>query len=385
MTDEELDRLVRDADPYRPDVVGRLGGARRILLEEIMSVPTLEPVGQPPQTPQSPQPSQPTGRAGRRLARRLVAPVAAAAVVAGLLVVSTMAPEQPDGGQEAATTPGASTGTARAGTGSAGTGSAGAPVAYSPVALQAAEENPRLLIDQPGWRVTTVYGFAEKQGTISFDNGGRQLEMNWYPADQYDGYHADRLTVSRPEPVTVDSWPGDVFTYSASDFAVMLRPRDGVFVELRTGGGWTRPDFNQALTKVVRVDVPTWLAALPPEIVTPGRADAAAAEILADVPLPPNFDTAALAGLGTNDSYQFGAEVTSRVGCAWIAEWLRAKRADDDAALRRAADALRGSHNWRVLREMQDDGGWSDVFWETADKVAAGHPPKGYADGLGCD
>ncbi|WP_241825062.1 hypothetical protein [Micromonospora sp. CB01531] len=26
-----------------------------------------------------------------------------------------------------------------------------------------------------------------------------------------------------------------------------------------------------------------------------------------------------------------------------------------------------------------------EVFWETADKVAAGHPPAGYAQGLGCD
>ena len=26
MTDEQLDRMVRDADPYRPEVIGRLDG-----------------------------------------------------------------------------------------------------------------------------------------------------------------------------------------------------------------------------------------------------------------------------------------------------------------------------------------------------------------------
>ncbi len=50
---------------------------------------------------------------------------------------------------------------------------------------------------------------------------------------------------------------------------------------------------------------------------------AAAAQALAGVPLPPGFDEGAVAALGTNDPYQFGARVTGLVGCAWIAEWVR--------------------------------------------------------------
>lgn len=208
--------------------------------------------------------------------------------------------------------------------------------------------------------------------------------MNWYPAAGYDDYHKDRLEVSKPEPVKVDGWPGDLFRYSANDFAVMLRPRDGSFVELR-GGGLTRGEFDRVFADVVRVDARTWLAALPPEIVTPERADEQAAKVLADVPLPPGFDVAALHGIGTNDAYQFGAEVTSRVGCGWIAEWLRARKAGDDAALQRAGDALRSSRKWTVLHQMNDEGDWPEVFWETADKVARGGPTGGYAQALGCD
>jgi hypothetical protein len=77
--------------------------------------------------------------------------------------------------------------------------------------------------------------------------------------------------------------------------------------------------------------------------------------------------------------------VTGRVGCAWIAEWLRAERAGDDAALRRAGDALRSSHRWTVLHQMNDEGDWPEVFWQIADEVAAGDPPTQYAQGLGCD
>ncbi|MGN9812672.1 hypothetical protein ACTMSW_25390 [Micromonospora sp. BQ11] len=359
MTDEHLDRMVRDADPYRPEVITHLDGAAQNLLEEIMSVPTLESVAGPP---------------GKRLRERrgmmsgLAGASVAATLLAGVLAVSIMKGDQPEGRPATpATTSGATD-----------------PSAYSGMVLKAVEENPRLLIDQPGWKAITVYGFAEKEGTIEFRNGGRQVSMNWYPAGQYDGYHADRRHVSKPEPVKVDGWPADLFRYSDSDFAVMLRPRDNFFVELRTGGAWTRSEFDRVLADVVRVDPRTWLAALPTEIVTPERADEQAARMLADVPLPPGFDTTTLRTLGINDAYQFGAKVTSRVGCGWIAEWLRAKKAGDAAALQRAADALRSSHKWTVLHQMNDKGDWPEVFWETADEVAAGKPPAQYEEALGC-
>ncbi|MCM0674389.1 hypothetical protein NCC78_06755 [Micromonospora phytophila] len=360
MTDEHLDRVVRDADPYRPDVIRHLDGAAQNLLEEIMSVPTLDRVAEPPERRR---------RARRGVVRSLAGPGVAAAVLAGVLAVSILNVDQPGGRQASPATTSEGTRT----------------ISYSAMALKAAEQNPRLLIDQPGWKATTVHGFAEKIGTIAFSNGGRHLEMNWYPADQYDGYHKDRLQVSKPEAVKVDGRPGDLFRYSASDFAAMLRPRDGSFVELRTGGVWTRAEFDQVLADVVQVDARTWLAALPAEIVTPGRVEEQAAKVLADVPLPPGFDTAALNDVGTNDAYQFGVAVTSRVGCGWIAEWLRAKKAGDAAAVQRAGDALRSSHKWKVLHQMNDDGDWPEVFWKTADEVAAGKPPAEYGQALGCE
>ncbi|RKN20913.1 hypothetical protein D7147_08830 [Micromonospora musae] len=355
MTDEHLDRLVRDADPYRPDVIGHLDGAQQTLLEEIMSVPTLQRVLEPP----PPHPTTP-----RSIVRRSVGALAAAALFAGILAVPAMLPDHRDDRQAVP---------------------AGTPIVYSAAAIKAAEENPRLLINQPGWTVTTVYGFAKQQGTIAFRNGQAELEMNWYPADAYDDFYADRLRASKPEPVTIDSWSGHLFTYSAGDFAVTLRPRDGVFVELRTRSRWTRDTFERLLTDVVRVDARTWLAALPAEVVTPDRVAAEAAIALADVPLPPRFDIAALGHIGINDPYQFGTEVTGSVGCAWVSEWLRAKRIGDDAALKQASDALLSSHKWRVLHQMNDKGDWPEVFWGIADKVAAGTPPTGYVQALGCD
>lgn len=366
MTDEQLDRMIRAADPYRPEVIGHLDGAAENLLGEIMSVPTIDRVAEPPST-----------RVWVRRGVRggLVAAGVAAVVLAGVFAVSIVDGDEPGNHQ---VLPGTSPT-------SDSTSEATRPTSHSEMVLKAAERNPRLLIDQPGWKATTVYGFAEKAGTISFSNGARSLEMNWYPADQYNSYRKDRLSDSKPEPVKIDGQPGELFRYSDSDFAVQLQPRGDSFVELRTEGAWTRGEFDRVIADVVQVDVPTWLAALPPEIVTPGRVAERAAEVLADVPLPPGFDTAALSDLGTNDAYQFGAGVTSRVGCGWIAEWERAKQAGDAAAVKRAADALRSSHKWKVLLQMNDEGDWSEAFWETADKVAGGNPPRGYRQVLGCE
>ena len=356
MTDEQLDRAIRAADPYRAGVIGRLDGAEQELLEEIMSVPTSV----------APPPSRWSRRAP---VRRLAGAAAAAAVLAGVVAVAVVQRERPAAPIAAPAT------------------SAAAPrptVMTREMVLKAAESNPRLLIDQPGWKAVTVYGFAEAEGTIAFRNGERELEMTWYPADQYQGYHQDRLAVSAPEAVQVAGQRGDLFRYSDSDFAVMLRPRGDSFTEMRTSANWTRADFDAVLADIEFVDVRTWLAALPPQIVTPDKVSQAAAKVLADVPLPPGFDIASLRVDGANDPYQFGARVTGEVGCGWIAEWLRADRVGDDDARARAAAAMKSSRDWDVLRQMNDEGDWPEAFWQVADDVAAGRPPAGFADALGC-
>ncbi|MFI5896312.1 hypothetical protein ACIA5D_40055 [Actinoplanes sp. NPDC051513] len=338
MTDDRL----RDADPYHPSIVERLDGAEQTLLEEIMS----------------------EDRVIHPWRRRLVTAVAAAAVLVAVLAVSVVVRHQSAPSRDQAA-PGVST-------------------RWSAVALKAAEQNPRLLIDEPGWTAKTVYGFAEQNGTIGFVNGPRTLEMNWYPADQYQDYRRDRKGVSKPEAGQIQGWSGDVYTYSAGDFALQLKPRDGVFVELRTGGTWNRAEFDRVLTHVVQVDVETWLEALPPEIVTPGRAGEAATKVLNGVPIPPKFDRSKIEALGANDPYQFGAQVVALVGCGWIAEWERARKAGDAGAVKRAADALSSSHQWKVLNDMNAAGDYPEVFWEYADRIAAGKQPSGYQQALGC-
>lgn len=354
MTDERLDEKLRVADPYRPELAGRLDGAEQHLLEEIMSVPTMTVVE-----------TRPTRRS-------LLVPLATAAALIGVLGLFVTVRSQPE--PPRAIIPPA------------------APAERVPLMTRAAwqkfaEESPRLLIDQGGWTVVSVDGFAAsagERGAMGFESDGLTLDMDWFDAKFYPDYRDDRAAVSKPEPVTVDGWKGFTVRYADNDFATMLEPRDGVFVELRVQGVVDRARYDALLLHVKRVDVRKWLAAMPPEIITPEEVPQAAAEVLAGVPLPPGFDITALNGLGTNDAYQFQARVIGAVGCGWIDEWKRAQETGDDAAAVKAQAALKGSHKWRVLNEM-DPAGYPETFWFYTDPVAAGRAAPGpYKRALSC-
>jgi len=342
MTDERLDQKLRAADPFRPEITARLQGAEQHLLEEIMSVPALTVVKTSPTR------------------KRLLVPLAAAAAFLGVLALLIPFRPQPEPPR--------------------------APTERTPVAWQRfAEESPRLLIAQDGWKVVNVDGFGagDRSGAVGFEKGGLTLDMDWFDAKYYPAYREDRAEQSRPEPVTVAGWPGFTIRYADSDFATMLEPRDGVFAELRVQGAAGRAQYDEILLHVKRVDVPTWLAAMPPEIITPDEVQQAATRALADVPLPPGFDVRSLNGLGTNDAYQFNARVIGAVGCGWIEEWKRAKRVGDDAAVTKAQEVLKGSHHWAALNEMNPEG-YPRMFWFYTDPVAAGREPGTYKRALSC-
>ncbi|MEU8421182.1 hypothetical protein AB0C15_09945 [Micromonospora sp. NPDC048835] len=348
-TGERVDQLVRDADPGGLGVMGDFGGVKQALLVEIMSESS-------------------SGRlvgVSRRFRMSRYAGLVAAAAVLVTVVPASMVLRGQSGGD-----------------GVSPIVTADARAVYSPTAMAAAERNPRLLIDRAGWTVTGLYGVAEEHGAVRFRRGERELEMNWYSAYVYSDRYSDKRVDGPARSVRVDGWPADVFQGLSGDFTVLVRPRDNVVVEMKTSGKWSRKDLDRVLADVVRVDARTWLAVLPAEMVMPVRERAAT--VLADVPLPPGFDVAALEEIGVSDSYQFGVGVTSRVGCGWIAEWQRARASGDEAGVRRATEALRGSRGWRVLRDLDKAGDWSEVFWEYADEVAAGTVRAGYVQALGC-
>ncbi|WP_262849234.1 hypothetical protein [Mumia quercus] len=367
MNDHQLDRLLGTADPYAAAAFSDLHGADHALFEEIVA--------------EDPGASQPASRPPHRTrsARSWRLPLAGALASAAVLTTALVVPAWVGSDGAPDSTPAAPPVTSEPPV-------VTAPVTYAAAVVEAARRQPRLLIGAAGWTVTDVYGFRADEGTIVFANGERQLEMTWYPDDAYDGYYEDRLDVSEPRPYSLDGRTGSEFRYSSKDLAVMLPPRDGSFVEIRTGtGGWKdRDDIVRVIDTIRGVSVTTWLKAMPPEIVTPARATEVVDELLTGVPLPPRFDRGALADLGTNDRYQLSAQVLERVVCGWTGELQRADEAGDAGASRAAREALASGREWPLLAPMDARGEYADGVRAVAEAAADGLTTLTIRERSGC-
>ncbi|KAA1420411.1 hypothetical protein FE697_015710 [Mumia zhuanghuii] len=372
MTDDNLTRMLRAADPGAPGLVGDLHGAERYLLEEIVSTPPQDPPPVPVPTP-----------ARRPVRRRLSLTLGAAAfaVLVAALVVPSWRDTPPDGSGADDTArdraPSAET---------SGPTTIEAPIRYASAVVDAARRNPRLLIGEPGWRATNVYGFAEDEGTVVFKKGKRQLEFNWYAADQYDGYLVDRRDVSAPRPFSIDGQDGSEFQYSSHDIAVMLRPSGNTFAEIRTGiGGWRdRAEIVAVLRTIRAASVEDWLAAMPPEIVTPEKTTQVVDELLTGVPLPPGLAREDLDVPGTNDRYQTSVHILDAVVCGWLGALERAESDDDATARRTATRAIVGARDWPLLKPMDAEGAYADIVRQVADEIDAGGSAVTSREHFGC-
>lgn len=93
-------------------------------------------------------------------------------------------------------------------------------------------------------------------------------------------------------------------------------------------------------------------------------------DLLVGVPLPPGLDAATLAiAPGANERYQEIARVSGAVACGWLDEYFDAQDSGDAARSQVAADALATAPEWDMLVEIDSQGGWSGVLWETAAAV----------------
>lgn len=329
-----------------------LSHGRADLLEEIMRTPVLD--DRPVRTEQP------------RRRTRWVVPAAAAAVVAVLALGSAWwAQGDGDGG-------------------SGGT----QEVASQPTAGNAGDH---VLLTAPGWTVTAMY--ADKtSGEMTYEKGDQSLELMWGPTSSYDGYVEDRRYIVEPpadgDPLQILGVDAQMWPYSATDHTAIRAVEHGQWIEFR-GSGMSKAAYLALLDQLQLVDTATFEAALPDDFVTEGERTSKVDEVLDEIAavahplLPPGVDRSTITS-DQNDSYQFGAELSGAVACAWLDEFADAKRAGAQGRMDTAAAVLATAHDWPVLNRMNASGDYPEVVWQYADEVNAGQVPEGYVDGLGC-
>jgi hypothetical protein len=242
--------------------------------------------------------------------------------------------------------------------------------AYAAAAIEVAEANPRLLITQPGWSVTRADQFEADSGEVTFSDGAHDLSIVWYPARFYDRYLRDRADVSTPVHSTLLGRDATTVHYGREENATMLAPEGSVFLEIRSMLG-SKEAYDAVLSSLRPVDVDTWLAAMPASVVRPEDRAAAVEVALRGVPLPPDFDRAALEQEDTvRDRYAFAIEVASAVACGWVESWLAAKRAGDQKAVDAAVRAMSTAAAWPLMQGREVQRGWAMNLEYIAKEVA---------------
>ena len=334
MTDHLPTRLTDDVVSGLP-----LSVARQELLEEIMSTPVIDTVESPPRPP--------------RRTRGWAIAVAAAAAVALVVAVPLLASRDDD-----ARTRRSSSSQDRAPRGSARSSL------------------------HPAGRSTTSPS-PPRRARSRYVADGRQLDVHWRPADQYDSYVTDREDIGDSVEVDLFGDPSPMWAYSGDDHTTIGPVHGDHFFEVR-GAGMDEAAYRTLLGQLEKVDPAGFEASLPPNIVTPTEQDATIAEMLSDITVPDGFDPKSIKVDGYNERYQVGAPVTGKVTCAWIQAYADAQAAGDQAGVAEAAAAMDGSRDWDVLQEMADQGDWSEAVWETADLMVAGKPARQVTRSFGC-
>lgn len=305
--------------------------------------------------------------------------------------------------------------------------------AYGASLVRFAESSPLLLLEGPGWRVQNVVAERRRkgpEGSMEFVTGKpipyesiyvhkngtatgmqppsvrqRRVELFWR-----HGSLAETISFARrvPHPhgqrwitAPVLDTTAEVDT-RAEGFRNQGGPgnrqmtaywsEDGYLLEMRAAV----PDqaaFEERLDWLTRVDLQTWLEAMPAKVVKAADHEAAVREMLKGIPVPSTFSTSRIPDEGlTTNRYQVGAKVTGTVSCLWFRQWGEARRSGDRAARLEAERAMATSKRWPILREMAKDGAYPDAVWELAAAMPSGvwhwatHTWRllPHAEGLGC-
>jgi hypothetical protein len=264
-------------------------------------------------------------------------------------------------------------------------GGGGTHPTYAAAAIEVAEANPRLLVTAPGWKVIDAGEFEADNGETTFGDGHRTFELHWYPARLYRSYLRDRSQVSPPQHSRLLGRTATTVEYGdRGEYATMIAPIGTVFVEVRglLGG---HAAYEKVLHSLRAVDISTWLAAMPASVVSPDARAHTVATMLRGVPSPPGFDPSQIENeTAVLNHYELGVRVADAIACGWVESWRAAQASGDEAAARKAVEAMTSSHHWPVLLQMEREQSlsWAHNIWHAAAELRRGHLDEGFGQAL---
>jgi hypothetical protein len=263
-----------------------------------------------------------------------------------------------------------------------------------------------VLVTADGW---TFDGMANSQsgGSQYWRNGDQWLEVQWYPASEYDTYLRDRRVdtteravdvlgqsgleftekpdtgssppgADHPSPAaytqTRETWgstvvggPGSIAAPSHRVYTIL--PAVGDYFLMIDAYTTDQAAFDEVVSSLTRVDKPTWEQAIDHGVVTEAEGAAFLAEAKQGVPMPAGVDITVDDLDLPQSPYHARAAFAGPVLCGWAEQYV----AGDGHAL----EILRASRDWPVLQQMRPEGDYAEVVAETIEQLASGTTDKG--------
>jgi hypothetical protein len=331
-------------------------------------------------------------RADRRRHRARTTAVAAlstAAVLAvgGVLGTGLLPADSGVGGDPAATSPSAG---ASHSTGQGPTSDPGLP--------PTADNLYQILVTADGWTFDDMENSPEWGGSQYWANGHQWLEVQWYPADQYDSYLADRRdgTTERAvellgqsglefteKPVPDSQQPGGqeapsdrlgpgYLTGSTGDGGhrvYTILPAVGDYFLMIDAYTTDKGAFDEVVGSLTRVGEAAWEQAIDQATATEAEGEAFLAGAKQGVPIPEGVEVTVDDLDLPQSPYQARAAFVGPILCGWAERYV----AGDEQALA----TLRGSRDWPVLQAMRPEGDYAEVVADNIEQLAGGTTDKG--------
>lgn len=294
--------------------------------------------------------------------------------------------------------------------------------AYAAPLVRLAESTPLVLIGESDWHVEGLQPSSSDEGEMQFYRGDspppvnlpnpehleggvplpvsirqRKAELNWYgPIEVSAREHAEGVpyldTVEKVLRFRVEDRANSAaLTTTAPVLGTTAKvfqyeggsPGDREITSVWIEGGRVLefrssvPDmasFKHRLASLEKVDITTWLNAMPASVVKSADQPKTIREILSGIDLPPGFTAADVPDEGlTTDHYQLGAQVVSSVACTWFARWATARLEGNGAEVEESVDAMVEAKSWPILREMSREGAYPQVVESLAAAMPSGH------------
>jgi hypothetical protein len=308
--------------------------------------------------------------------------------------------------------------------------------AYGADLIRFAESSPLLLLEGPGWRVQDVNEERRREGIEGSTEfiTGKPIP---YESIRITGNNkAERESGMLPATVRQRRvelfWRHESLTNAIATARAMPHPHGQHWIQLPVLGTTahvdTRAEFftnqggpgNRQMTALwseaghvleiraavpnlealeerlgwlTKVDMQTWLAAMPPKVVKAGDHDATIREMLKGIPVPSTFSPSRVPDEGlTIDRSRVGGEVTATVSCLWFRQWGDARRTGNQTAKLEAERAITSAPRWPLVRQLKREGAYPELLLKLAKSMPSGTWQFGphrwrllpKAEGLGC-